>query len=90
MNPLDVVLLWILVVLAFAAAILRIRLADKQGNPQSMGWKIQEFIFPALLLAAMVLYQTGTADIVFPAVMLGLLEEIVCVILRRRQRQRDV
>lgn len=89
MNPLEVVLLWILVVLAFMAAILRIRLAAKQGSPQSLGWKIQEFIFPVLLLAAMVLYQTGTADIVFPAVMLGLLEEIVCVILRRRQRPRD-
>lgn len=89
MNPVDVILLWLLVVLAFAAAIMRILLAHKQGTPQCLGWKIQEFIFPVLLLTAMVLYQTGTADIIFPAVMLGLVEEIVCSILRRKRREDD-
>lgn len=89
MNPFDVVLLWILVVLAFAVAVMRILLAKKQGKPLSLGWRIQEFLFPVLLLAALVLYQTGTADIVFPAVMLGLLEEIICMVLRRKQRDTE-
>ena len=87
MNDIDVVLLWILVVLAFLAAVMRILLAKKQGRPLAWVWRIQEFIFPVLLLVGLVLYQSGTKDIVFQLVMLGLVEEIVCVFLRRRSRR---
>ena len=88
MNDIDVVLLWILVVLAFAAAVLRILLAKKQGRPNSLFWSVQEFIFPVLLLVGLVLYQTGTKDVVFQLVMVGLVEEILCVILRRRRQKK--
>ncbi len=88
MKTTDIILLGLLVVLAFAAAILRLRLASKQGHPLAFVWKIQGFVFPVLLLVVLILYQTKTVDIVFPAVMLGLVEEIVCIWLRRK-RQRD-
>ena len=88
MNDIDVVLLWILVVLAFAAAVLRILLAKKQGRPNNLFWSVQEFIFPVLLLVGLVLYQTGTKDVVFQLVMVGLVEEILRVILRRRRQKK--
>ena len=87
MNDFDVILLWILVVLAFLAAVMRILLAKKQGQKLSWVWRIQEFIFPVLLLVGLVLYQSGTKDVVFQLVMLGLAEEIVCIFLRRRSRK---
>ncbi len=85
MNPSDLTLLWLLTALALAAAILRILLARKKGQPQRLFWAIQELIFPGLLLLSLVLWQAAGTDLVFPAVMLGLLEEIVCIFLRRRQ-----
>ncbi len=85
MNLSDLTLLWLLTALAFAAAILRILLARKRGQPQGLFWALQELIFPALLLLSLILWQAAGIDLVFPAVMLGLLEEIVCIFLRRRQ-----
>ena len=85
----DMILLWILMVLSFVVAVLRILLAKKQGRSNSLLWSIQEFVFPVLLLVGLVLYQTGTKDVVFQLVMVGLVEEIVCIFLRRR-RQTDV
>lgn len=84
MNTFDLVLLWILTGLALVNAVMRILLSKKQGTPLSPLWMAELFIFPALLGIALVLYQLGIADVVFQAVALGLLEEIVCIFLRRR------
>lgn len=87
MNDFDVILLWILAALGLLNALLRIFLAKKQGNPLSLFWTLELFVFPLLLGVALVLYQTGTADVVFPLVMIGLLEEIICIFLRRKNRK---
>ena len=89
MNDMDLILLWVLTALGFTAAVLRILLAKKQGRPNSLLWSIQEFLFPVLLLVGLVLYQTGTKDIVFQLVMLGLVEEILCIFLRRKAQKSD-
>lgn len=87
MNAFDIILLWLLAALGLGNAFLRIALSKKQGAPLSRFWTCELFIFPLLIMIALVLYQTGTADVVFPLVMLGLLEEIVCIFLRRRKRK---
>ena len=84
MNEFDVVLLWILTALALVNTIMRILLSKRNGTPLSAFWCVELFVFPALLGIALLLYQTGTTNIVFEAVALGLLEEIVCIFLRRR------
>lgn len=84
MNEFDIVLLWGLTGLALLNAVMRILLARRKGTPLSAFWCVELFIFPALLGSSLVLYMTGTADVVFQAVALGLLEEIVCIFLRRR------
>jgi hypothetical protein len=83
----DITLLWILLVLSFLAAALRVRLAKAQGHPYRLPWSLQCFLFPVLLLAALVLYLSGIADLVFQLVMLGILEEIVCIPLRRKAQK---
>ena len=87
MNTFDIILLWLLAALGLINAFLRIALSKKQGAPLSRFWTCELFIFPFLIIASLVLYQTGTADVVFPLVMLGLLEEIICIFLRRRNRK---
>lgn len=89
MNTFDIMLLWLLAALGLVNAFLRIALSKKQGVPLSRFWTCELFLFPLLIAISLVLYQTGTADVVFPLVMLGLLEEIVCIILRRRKKKSD-
>ena len=89
MNTFDIILLWLLAALGLVNAFLRIALSKKQGAPLSRFWMCELFIFPLLIITALVLYQTGTADMVFPLVMLGLLEEIVCIFLRRRNQRKN-
>jgi hypothetical protein len=84
----DLTLLWILVVLSFAAAGLRVQLAKKQGHPYGPLWTLQGLVFPVLLLLALGLYVTGTADLVFQLVMVGLAEELVCLPIRRKSQNR--
>lgn len=85
----DIVLLWILEILLLLASVLQILLAKKRGQPLSPGWKIQSFAFAILLLAALVVFQTGNGDYIFPAVLLGLLEELVCWAIKRRRRKAE-
>lgn len=87
MHDFDIALLWILAALGLLNALLRIFLAKKQGAPLSRFWTLELFVFPLLLGIALVLYQAGTADVVFPLVMLGLLEEILCIFLRRKAQK---
>jgi hypothetical protein len=84
----DQTLLGILLILSLVAVVLRIRLAKKQGRPNSTFWTVQEFVFPVLLLVALVLLETGK-DVVFELVMLGLVEELVCVFLRHRAQKKE-
>ena len=83
----DDVLSWILGALLVLAAVLQISLARKKGEPLSLGWSIQAFIFPAIWLGALGAYYFGLGDYLFPAVMLGLVEELICWAVKRKLRK---
>jgi len=85
MDRTDGIILWALTALAFLAAALRLLLAKKQGSPLPRFWQIQSFVFPVILLVTAILYQTGAADIVFPAVLIGVAEELILGAVRRRK-----
>ena len=76
----------VLEVLLVVASVLQILLAEKKKQPRSLGWKLQAFVFPAMLLVGLVLYTQGK-DYIFPLVMLGLVEELVCWGIRRKQKK---
>ena len=85
MDRTDGIILWALTALAFLAAALRRLLVKKQGKPLPAFWRIQSFVFPVILLVTAVLFQTGAADIVFPAVLIGVAEELILGAVRRRK-----
>ena len=89
MDRADSIWLWVLTALAFLAAALRLLLTKKQGAPMSGFRLVQNFVFPAILLVASVLFQTGTADIVFPAVLIGVEEELICGAVRKRKAKQQ-
>lgn len=89
MDRADSIWLWILTALAFLAAALRLLLAKKQGAPMSGFRLAQSFVFPVILLAAAILFQTGTADIVFPAVLIGIAEELILGAVRKRKEKQE-
>lgn len=89
MDRADSIWLWILTALAFLAAALRLLLAKKRGSPLPRFWRIQSFVFPVILLAAAILFQTGTADIVFPAVLIGIAEELILGTVRKRKEKQE-
>ena len=89
MDRTDSIWLWILTALAFLAAALRLLLAKKQGSPLPRFWRIQSFVFPVILLAAAILFQTGTADLVFPAVLIGIAEELILGAVRKRKEKQE-
>ena len=82
----DFYLMCVLEVLLLVASVLQILLAEKKKQPRSLGWKVQAFVFPAMLLVGLVLYTQGK-DYIFPLVMLGLVEELVCWGIRQKQKQ---
>ena len=82
----DFYLMCVLEVLLLVASVLQILLAEKKKQPRSLGWKVQAFVFPAMLLVGLVLYTRGR-DYIFPLVMLGLVEELVCWGIRRKQKK---
>ena len=81
----DFYLMCVLEILLLVASVLQILLAEKKKQPRSLGWKVQAFVFPAMLLVGLVLYTRGR-DYIFPLVMLGLVEELVCWGIRRKQK----
>ena len=85
MNQTDVLLLWLIAILGIAAALMRMSLRKKQGKPMSLLWKVQSLVFPALVILALALYMTGTADAVTQLILAALAQEIVFGILRRRK-----
>ncbi len=84
----DLVLLYILTGLLFLAAVLKLGLAKKKNEDLSALWKVQRFIFPVGMLVVLILFQTGIADWVIPGVFLGVLEEFVFRIIRKKRTER--
>lgn len=82
----DRVLSWVLGFLLLLAAVLQILLEKKRGQPLSLGWSIQAFIFPALWIGALIVWRLGLGDYLFPAVLLGFLEELVFWFIKRKKK----
>lgn len=82
----DLSLLYIIVVLLFAAAIMKIKLAEVKKEPLAMRWKLQRFIFPIMMLAVTVLFQAGVRDWVIQAVFIGIAEELLCWFIRKKAK----
>ena len=89
MDRTDGIILWVLTALAFLAAALRLLLAKKQGTPLTGFWRAQSFVLPVILLVTAVLFQTGAADIVFPAILIGIAEELILGAVRKRRQKRQ-
>ena len=85
MSTSDFVLLCIVVVLLFVSAVLKIILAEKKGEPYSLGWKIQVFVFPVMLLLVLILLWAGIKNWVLPGIFLGIIEEFICHLLRKKR-----
>lgn len=85
----DSMLLLLLTALLFLAAVLKIQLKKKQGKPYSAGWTVQLFVFPVFCLIAWAAFQMGRESLVIPAIFLGIGEEILCWVIRKRQEKRD-
>lgn len=83
----DEVLLLVITVLLFAAGAMRVKLAEVKKTPLSAWGKVQAFAFPAALLATVILLKTGIADLVFPVILVGIAEELVFWVLRRRNEK---
>lgn len=79
---------WLLGVLLLIAAVLQICLEKKRGQPLSLGWSIQAFVFPVIWIIALLVYEFGLGDYLFPAVMLGLVEELICWAVKRKKRKK--
>ena len=73
----DLLLLYVIIVLLTAGGVMRILLAKKKQEPFPLYRKIQRFVFPALLLAAVLLWQLGGRDHIIAAVLVGLGQELV-------------
>lgn len=84
MSTSDYILLCAIVVLLFVAAVMKIKLGEKKGQPYALGWKIQFFVFPVLLLVVLLLLYFGIGDWVIPGIFIGIIEEFVCHIIRKR------
>ena len=85
----DSMLLLTLTALLFLAAILKIQLKKKQGKPYSAGWTVQLFVFPLLCLMAWAAFRMGRENLVIPTIFLGIGEELLCWVIRKRQEKRD-
>ncbi len=84
MNDGNLMLLGVLCLLLVLAAVLKIKLGEKKGEPYSMGAKIQLFIFPVLMLLAVFLYSGGHKGAVVALIFLGIIEEAVCWAIRKK------
>ena len=84
-DTFEWVLLGILVVLGLLASVLRPILAKRQSRPMGVGWVIQGFLFPWLMIAAAIAFLAGGPDLIFPAVILGLLQELIFGFFRKRK-----
>ena len=86
----DQVLLWVITVLMFAAAGMRLALDRKRGISRSILWRVQVFVFPAALLICAVLFQMGCRRQIIPVVFIGIVEELVFGRMRSRQDRENL
>ena len=79
-------LLGLLCVLLILAALLKIKLAEKKGEPYSLGSKLQLFVFPVLMLLAVFLYRLGHKGAVVVLIFVGIIEEAICWMIRKKRK----
>ncbi len=85
----DLVMLWIIAAGALAAAWMRRKLAEKQGRPYPPFWAAQSLLLPLGLVVALVLYMTGIADIILPAIVVLLAQELIFGLIRRKTEKQN-
>ena len=86
MNDGNVLLLIVLCLLLILAAVLKIKLAEKKGEPYSLGSKLQLFVFPVLMLLAIGLYWLDHKGAVVVLIFCGIVEEAVCWAIRKKRK----
>lgn len=84
MSTLDYLMLCVIVVLLFVAAVMKIKLAEMKKQPYTTPWKIQIFVFPVLMLVVLILLWTGVRDWVIQCIFLGIIEEFICGVIRKK------
>ncbi len=84
----DRVLMIALGILLVLAACLKPKLEEKKGTPWPLAWRVQVMVFPVLYLVALALYCLNVADLIIPAILLGILEEIIFFGVRKRQQNK--
>lgn len=86
MSAIDYILLWVITILLFFSAGMKIKLGEKKNSPYGLGWKIQLFVFPGLMVVALVCTCFGIYTLVIPAIFLGIFEEFLCWCIRKKRR----
>lgn len=82
----DLILLYLIIVLLTLGGIMRILLAKKKQAVFPLYRKIQRFVFPGLLLIAVLMWQFGGQDHIIAAVLAGLGQELVFYLLFRQKK----
>ena len=81
----DEILIAAIGALLLLGAILKLQLQKKKASPWPLVYRIQVMVFPMLYLMAVILYLLNIIDLIVPAVVIGILEEIFFWCLRKRQ-----
>ena len=85
MSTMDYILLWVIVILLYASAVMKIKLAEKKQQPYTTFWKVQLFVFPTMMLAVLLLLYFGIRDWVIQGIFLGIIEEFICWCIRKKK-----
>lgn len=85
MNGIYWICLFVMTILLYFSAVMKIKLGEVKNQPYTTGWKVQLFLFPGIMTVALVLLYFSIADLVLPAVFLGIIEEFVCWCIRKKQ-----
>ena len=85
----EKILMIALGVLLVLAAFLKLQLEKKKGTPFPLIWQIQIMVFPTIYFIALMLYLLDIADLIIPAILPGILEEIIFFAVRKRQQRKD-
>lgn len=87
MSRWDMILLWVITLLLFLSAGMKIQLAKKKNQPYTTGWKIQIFLFPVIMAVVLALLYLTQLDLVIPAIFFGIIQEIICWGIRKKHHQ---
>lgn len=85
MSTIDYILLWVITILLFLSAGMKIKLGEKKNSPYGLGWKIQLFVFPAVMALVLLCAHLGIHSLVIPGIFFGIIEEFVCWCIRKKQ-----